>query len=229
MIVLKIIGILLLAVLGLGIVLAVLLMCLPERVEVRRRLPDGPLRVRIGFGPVRRVWTLGQTGKSKQKRQKKPEKVPAKPKEKKPRAPMIDVRKLDYEQALSLALDLIDDMAGTMTWERLHVTVILHTPDAAQTGNLLGALSALIGNLYPYFERAFVLKDTKIVLDADFDAEQTVWGVDCSVMTRIGRFPRVFWRRRKALWALWKSIRTTKEEAKQWEAEHAASQPMEQR
>ena len=62
MIVLKIIGILLLAVLGLGIVLAVLLMCLPARVDVRRRLPDGRLRVRIGFGPVRRVWTLGQTG-----------------------------------------------------------------------------------------------------------------------------------------------------------------------
>lgn len=229
MIVLKVIGILLLAILVLGIGLAALLMCLPARIEVRRRMPDGPLRVRIGFGPVRRVWTLGQERKKKPKQKKKQEKAPAKPKEKKPHAPMVDLKKLDYEQAFSLMLDLIDDMAGTMTWERLHITVILHTPDAAQTGNLLGALSALVGNLYPYFERAFVLEDTKIILDADFDAEKTVWGVDISVMTRMGRFPRIFWRRRKALWALWKSIRITKEEAKQWEAEHAAAQPIEQR
>ncbi len=229
MIVLKIIGILLLVILGLWIGLAVLLMCLTVRIEIKRRMPDGPLRVRIGFGPIRRVWTPGQARKAKPQKKKESEKEPEKPKEKKPRAPMVDIRKLDYEQALSLALDLIDDMAGTMTWERLHVSVILHTSDPAQTGNLLGALCAWTGNLYPYFERAFVLKDTKIVLDADFDAEKTVWGVDISVMTRMGRFPRMFWRRRKALWALWKSIRMTKEDIKQWEAEHTASQPLDSR
>ncbi|HIV68395.1 MAG TPA: DUF2953 domain-containing protein [Candidatus Butyricicoccus stercorigallinarum] len=225
MIVVKLIGILLLVLLCLGIGLAALLMCLPARVEVRRRMPDGPLRVRVGFGPFRRVWTRGQRRARKPKQKKQPEQAPARAEQRSPRAPRVNLRRLDYEQALSLACDLIDDMTGAMTWARLHVTVLLHTPDAAQTGRLLGALSALVGNLYPHLARAFVLEDTKIVLDADFDAQRTVWGADIAVMTRLGRFPPILWRRRKALWALWKSVRMTEEDKKRWEAEHAAAQP----
>lgn len=225
MIVLKIIGIVLLSILCLGIVFAVLLMYLPARIELRRRMPDGPLRIRIGFGPVKRVWTPGQKRKRKPETEKKPEKAPEKPKTpKKPHVPMVDFHRLDYEQVFSLGLTLLDDLTGMMTWERLHFTLILHTPDAAQTGNLLGLLSALTGNLYPYLERAFVLKDTKIILDADFDADNTVWGADISVMTRLGRFPRILWRRRKPIWALWKSIRLTKEEKIKWKREHTAPQ-----
>lgn len=225
MIVLRIAGIVLLAVLLLGVTLCVLLLTLTVRMEAKRAMPDGPLRVRIGFGPIRYVWTQGQ--RRKEKKPKQPPETPAQPSEKKPKQPAppwVDLTRLDYRQALSLAIDLMDDMAGTMTWERLHVTVMLHTADAARTGNLLGALSAAVGNLYPYMQRAFVLKDTKIVIDADFDAQRTVWGADIALMTRLGRFPRVMWRRRKALWSLWKSIRTTKEERAQWRESHAAPQ-----
>ncbi len=226
MIVLRIIGIVLLVVLLFGVALCALLLTLTARIEVKRNAPDGPLRVRIGFGPFKYVWTHGKKKKRKKKPAKKPEakKKPEEKKPKEPSPPRVDLKRLDIQETLSLALDLIDDMAGTMTWERLHVTVILHTSDAGRTGSLLGALSAIVGNLYPYMERAFVLKDTKIVIDADFDAQHAVWSADIAVMTRLIRFPRILWRRRKALWNLWKSIRITKEERAQWREEHAAPQ-----
>lgn len=215
----RVVGTVLLVLLLLAVGLFVLLLFLPARIEVKRNAPDGPLRVRIGFGPVKRVWTQGRK-RSKQKKQPQKKQKPRKTKPESP--PWVDMKRIDLRQVLSLSLDLIDDMAGTMTWERLHVTVLLHTSDAGETGTLLGALSAMVGNLYPYFARAFVLRDIKIILDADFDAARTIWSVDLSLMTRMGRFPVIMWRRRKALWALWKSIRTTKEERAQWSREHAA-------
>lgn len=205
MIVLRILGILLLILLGL-FVLTVCILCSTIRIAVQRDIPDGALCLSVGFGMFKREVILGDK-KKKTKPKKEQKKKPEKKREPKPSR--FDFKKLDFEQAFVLALDLIDDLAGSITWERLHVTLIIHTPDAARTGNLLGALSAIVGNIYPYMERAFVLQDTRIILDADFDAEKTVWGIDIIIMTRIGRYPRILWRRRKALWELWKSIRPT--------------------
>lgn len=223
MIVLRILGILLCIVLMLGIALAAFTLCAPVRVECKRKPPDGPLKLRIGFGPVRKVFVLGKRRKKKPKPKTKQKQEKPK-KQKPPQAPRYDVQKLDYQEAFSLLLTLIDDMAGAITWEKLHVTLILHTSDAAATGELLGFLSAAVGNLYPYLERAFVLQDTKIVIDADFDAEKTVWEVDISLMTRLFRFLRTACKRRKELWRLWKSIQTTEEEREAWGREHKASQ-----
>ena len=204
MIVLRIIGIILLAVLLLGIVLITAALLIPARVELKRVMPDSALKLRIGFGRIRRVIVLGKRRKKQKKTPKKPKKKPAdsqkhkKNKEGKQPASREELTAL-LEQALPLMPDLIDDLAGAMTWERLHVTVIFHQEDAAQTGWQLSRWSAIVGNLYPLMERAFVLKDTKIVLDADFDAQCMVWGLDISVMTRFGRFVRIAWRRRKQL------------------------------
>lgn len=222
MIVLRIFGILLLILLVLGIALVAFVLHSAVRIELRRNMPDGPLRIRIGFGLIKKVLTLGGKHRKKSKSEAKPKAKKKPQKEQKQSSPpQFDLARLDFEQVFSLALDLIDDLSGAVTWEKLHVTLILHTRDAAQTGNLLGTLSVLVGNLYPYMERAFVLQDTKIILDADFEAEKTVWSMDISVMTRLGRYPRIVWRRRKAIWALWKSIRTTKDERAQWCKAHA--------
>lgn len=226
MIVLRILGILICVVLVLGIALTAFTLCAPIRIECKRKLPDGSLKLRIGFGPVRKVFVLGKRRKKKPKpkTEKKDRKQKKAKKQKSPQAPRYDIQKLDYQETFSLLLLLIDDMAGAMTWEKLHVTLILHMSDAARTGELLGFLSAAVGNLYPYLERAFVLQDTKIVIDADFDAEQTVWEIDISVMTRLFRFLRTVWKRRKELWHLWKSIQTTEEEREAWSREHMVSQ-----
>ena len=224
MIVLRVLGILLGIVLGLFILLTGFTLWAPMRVELRRKPPDGPIKLRGSCGPVKKVFTIGKRKKLPKQKAKQPQKEQKPKKEKQPQAPRFDVKKLDYGQAFSLLLTLIDDMAGAMTWEKLHVTLILHTSDAAKTGELLGALSVAVGNLYPYLERDFVLQDTRIVLDADFDAEKTVWGMDIAVMTRLSRFVHTGWKRRKELWALWKSIQTTKEEREAWSREHTASE-----
>lgn len=204
MIVLRIIGIVL-AVLALGVAVVVLTLTLKASIAVRRSMPDGPLRVRVRYGPIKKVFTLGQ-------RKKKPKQVRERQKTEQPKQQRaqsaVSLENLDIRECMDLAVDMLDDMTGAITWERLHVTVILHTDDAARTAILLGTLSALVGNLYPYMERAFVLRDPKIVLDADFDAQRTVWGVDIELMTRLMRFPPILWKYRKRLWALWKTIKT---------------------
>ena len=218
---LHILLILLLIVLGLVVVLGLLLLFLPLRVEVRRRLEGPPLRIRLGAGPIHITKRFGQPkavasgeGKSTKKNRRKKKKTTKKVDSEAAKdsgggrlRSWFDFSKLDLGDTLDLALVLLDDLMGSITFEKLHVTVILHTDDAAKTGNLFGTLCAITGILYPELERRFVLRDPKITLDADFDAEQTVWAVDIAAMTRLARYPRILWKRRKRLWKLWKTIR----------------------
>ncbi|MGN1015258.1 MAG: DUF2953 domain-containing protein [Butyricicoccus sp.] len=214
--VLRIIGIVLLVLLCLFLLLGVVLLNLPLRIQARKAIsPDAPLRIRLSAGPLHITKRIGgkaqpSAGRKKKKRRKpkKQEKTQPKPEsEQEKRGLQERLQKLDMERTLALMLDLMDDLAGSITFERLHVTVILQTGDAGRTGRLLGGLSAVTGLIYPILEQNFVLKDPKIVLDADFDAERTVWSIDISAMTRMIRYPRIMWRRRKELWALWKSIK----------------------
>lgn len=207
---------LLLVVLGLAVVIGLVVLFVPLRIEIRRRLEGPPLRLRLSAGPLHITKRFGQ--KKAAPKKAKSEKKPRRKKKKKRQdeaakstgqglRSRFDLSRLDLEDTLDLAFQLMDDLMGTVTFERLYVTVILHTEDAATTGNLLGILCAATGMLYPELERRFVLNDPKITLDADFDAEKTIWGVDISMMTRAARYPWIVWKRRKRLWKLWKTIR----------------------
>lgn len=225
MMVLRILGIVLCIVLLLGVSLTVFTLFAPARIEIKRDMPDGQLKMRLGFGPIKKVFRLGGKKKKKKKPTKKQEKKEKREEHKEETTPpRFDLKRLPIDRALELVVELIYDLAGAIVWERLHVTVILHTADAARTGRLLGACSAVVGNIYPYLERTHVLKDTKIVIDADFDAQKTIWGLDISVMTQLRWYPRMIWKRRKELWALWKAIRLTKEEREAWSQQQVASQ-----
>ena len=124
MIILRVLGILLGIVLGLFILLTGFTLWAPMRVEFRRKPPDGPIKLRGSFGPVKKVFTIGKRKKLPKQKAKQPQKEQKPKKEKQPQAPRFDVKKLDYGQAFSLLLTLIDDMAGAMTWDKLHVTLI---------------------------------------------------------------------------------------------------------
>jgi hypothetical protein len=188
--------------------IGLLLLTVPLRVELRRQLDGPPLRLRLSAGPLRITKRLGTRKKTKaQPSSSKKKKKPRKQSGEKKTASRFDFSQLDWEDTLDLLLQLMDDLMGSITFERLKVTVILHTDDAAKTGNLLGSLSAAVGLLYPELERRFVLNDPQITLDADFNAEKTVWSVDISAMTRVARYPKILWKRRKRLWKVWKTIR----------------------
>ncbi len=207
-------GLLLIGILALFLVLCLVIVCLPMRVQVRRHVEGPPLRLRLSIGPLHVTKRLGRPTGEKKKRTDRLQTRKNKQEPKKQRVPWADWKRLRLDDVLDVAFRLMDDLIGALTVERLHVTVIVHRRDAAETGELLGATSALTGLLYPELERRFVLKDTQIVLDADFDAQQTIWGIDICVLTRMIRYPRVFWNNRHGLWNLWKTVRLSPEERK---------------
>ena len=78
MMVLRILGIVLCVVLFVFVVLTAFTLFAPARIEIKRDMPNGQLKVRLGFGPIKKVFRLG--GKRKKtkkptKKQKKKEKL----------------------------------------------------------------------------------------------------------------------------------------------------------
>ena len=70
MMVLRILGIVLCVVLLVFVVLTAFTLFAPARIEIKRDMPDGQLKVRLGFGPIKKVFRLG----GKRKKTKKPTK-----------------------------------------------------------------------------------------------------------------------------------------------------------
>lgn len=68
MMVLRILGIVLCVVLLVFVVLTAFTLFAPARIEIKRDIPDGQLKVRLGFGPIKKVFRLG----GKRKKTKKP-------------------------------------------------------------------------------------------------------------------------------------------------------------
>ena len=113
MMVLRILGIVLCVVLLVFVVLTAFTLFAPARIEIKRDMPDGQLKVRLGFGPIKKVFRLG----GKRKKTKKPTKKQKK-KEKREEhkqettAPRFDLKRLPIDRALELLVELIYDLAG---------------------------------------------------------------------------------------------------------------------
>lgn len=203
---LHILGILLMILLGIIVLTVLTIALVPLRVELKRRVGEPPLKLRLSAGPFKIVRSFGGKKKKKPKREQKQKKPERKPKKQRRSAKKLHWENLNLEESLELAFDIMDDLMGSLTFERLHVTVIVHRDDAAETGKLLGNAMAFTGLIYPELERRFVLEDTKLTVDADFEAEHTIWGVDIKIMTRAGRYPRILLRRGKRLLNLWRKL-----------------------
>ena len=59
MMVLRMLGIVLCVVLLVFVVLTAFTLFAPARIEIKRDMPDGQLKVRLGFGPIKKVFRLG--------------------------------------------------------------------------------------------------------------------------------------------------------------------------
>ena len=85
MIVLRVLGILLGIVLGLFILLTGFTLWAPMRVEFRRKPPDGPIKLRGSFGPVKKVFTVGKRKKPPKQKAKQPKRSKSRRKKNSPR------------------------------------------------------------------------------------------------------------------------------------------------
>ena len=67
MMVLRILGIVLCVVLLVFVVLTAFTLFAPARIEIKRDMPNGQLKVRLGFGPIKKVFRLGGKRKKTKK------------------------------------------------------------------------------------------------------------------------------------------------------------------
>ena len=68
MMVLRILGIVLCVVLFVFVVLTAFTLFAPARIEIKRDMPNGQLKVRLGFGPIKKYSGLAANGRKRNSR-----------------------------------------------------------------------------------------------------------------------------------------------------------------
>lgn len=176
----KIVGTVLCAVLGILLAL-VLLFCalLTPRVGVHLRAQDGRVVLILFYGRLQRVIRLPLQKKAQTD---KPAGTPQ-PAAAQPDGAGLDLSGLDLGQAVSDGLGLLGQLKDQLRIDRLHLDVTIATGDAAQTGLLLGAASALGGMVYPFLVQTFHVEDFHAAVDGDFEGTHTRWTLElcCAV------------------------------------------------
>ncbi len=185
------------------ILLGLAALLLVSRTWVRYRGNNQQHTVWIGVGLLRiRLRPRKKAERDKPPKSKKPKK-PRKPPAKKEDKPTQENRpKQDWGAVFYAVLDLLDDMHGNLHMQAIKIQVLFGTKDAAATGMLLGTCSAFAGMLAPYLEQNFKNKSCRIVLDADFEASQTVWEAEVEASVRLIGFLWSVLKSRKKLVAL---------------------------
>ena len=186
-----------------GLVLLLLLLAvllLFARVGVEAFGVTGEVSAELRYGPVRiPVWPLPKPAARAQKKAAAPETAP------KRRRP-VDWKALDLGETLDVLLTLLGDLSDRVRVSRLHVRVQIGTDDAAHTGILLGQAAAMTGMIVPFLENTFEMKDYRINVDADFEADHTEWAFTLLCSTRPVQVLWVMLRHRKALFRLYKRL-----------------------
>ncbi len=203
--VIRLIVIIILAVLALLSVFLLLLMSASTGIEavgvngeVGADLRCGVLRVPIY--PRRKKGA--EPGQGKLQKPKKPKKQKKTAKYKR----VFNKEELDIGEILGIVMDILEELGGTLNISRLRVRILIGTDDAAKTGILLGYASALIGMAVPFFENTFEMKDYHINVDADFDADHTIWAFDTFLYVRPIRIISILLRHSPKLFRLYKRL-----------------------
>lgn len=210
MMVLAIVGCILLV-----IVLALLIVSifiLFSRIRVDLSAKDKRIEVRIGIGPIRiKVWPF--PFKSRPKSNDAPQ---VSTQEEQVHASKFSFDKIDWRDALDLALDMLGEIKDRIYLEIIFVDILIGTADAAKTALLLGYSAAATGMILPFLEQNFNIQDCHIRVDGDFDTNSTHGEVNVVFATQPIRMLAVLWHNRKPLWKMYRQI-TKKEEANTYE------------
>lgn len=147
---------------------------------------DGPL-VRVLFGAFGvTVYPSGKT-ESKKEAPEKPSKD-NKSSMKTAKTPEKKGGKVqDFMPLVRTALDFLGDFRRKIRVRRLDLNVILAGGDPCDLGVNYGRAWAALGNLWPQFERLFVIKKRNVEIQCDFEASQTLVTACLEVTITLGR------------------------------------------
>lgn len=199
------------------LLLLLIVLALLTRVRVDLDKPEGgPLRLVIGYGPLR----LPLLPLRKKKAAGKPVKTrPEKPKPEKPAAGGFSIKNVDIGDAICLALTLLDELKNRLVIHRLRADVMIATGDAAKTGILLGRSAAVTGMILPFLEQNFSIPDFHIAVDGDFQAEapRTRFSFCAAASLRPLHLLLIFLKYRRKLMQLYSDLKKTDEKTEEKE------------
>lgn len=156
------IGILLALVLGLAFVL----LCM--RIGFSVQMKNGAGWIRIQAGVLHQTIKLTQFGKTRKQikrsrsKAEKPEAVPEEAEER-------SLPDWDWGELICECLSFLEEVKDRLRIDVLRVQLLLAAGDAAKTGMYLGALSALVGMIYPFLTENFQIRDFHVQIDGDFE------------------------------------------------------------
>ena len=178
MIVLKIAGGILLVLVILAALCALLL---TPRVGISVHAQNGRVTGAVRYGVLR--WKLhGPRGRPAAREKQPPGEGPRTP-GKTPRWP-AELARLDLGGIVCEGLAFLDDVKDRLRIEQLRLSLVLAAGDAAETGLMLGGLSAVAGMVYPFLVRSFTINTLEIVLDGDFHGNTTRYDLHLSCSAR---------------------------------------------
>ena len=121
--------------------------------------------------------------KGKKTKEKAPEKTGSKPKEKKKKGGSID----DFLPVVDVVLDFIAAFGRRLRVNNLQMKLILAGGDPSDLAVNYGRGWAVLGNLLPLLERAFVIKKRDLEVECDFLADKTAVVAQLDLTITIGR------------------------------------------
>lgn len=180
--VLAAIGIFLAVLIGLILFVALILIFCKVCVIIRYDNQQFFLAVKILFLTIP-IYPRKEKKKKKEKDRLKKEKKSAPPK--KQNRFVQKAKRLDLSDYLEIAGIVLERIVKKIYFERLHLSIIVAGPDAAQTAITYGKINAAVYPLASMIHNHKQFHDLTIHISPDFMAEKTVYTADIMFYTRI--------------------------------------------
>lgn len=166
---------------GILIFLGIILLIGAIPLGVRGRYDEnGPL-VQLLLGPI--PWQVYPLKKKKREKNKKPAKT-AKKKEKTEKKGG-SVR--DFLPLVRIVFEFLGDFRRKLRVKNLKLSIVLAGADPCDLAVNYGKLQGAVAGLDPQLERFFVIKNKRIHIGCDFEADQTVILADAAMTLTVGR------------------------------------------
>lgn len=197
MFILKILlGILLVLLILLFTLLFILFFCKTTIYILRDSKQNTKVSIKIFFVRIK-LYPIGKT----KKKSYKPEKSQKEPKKSKQENSEEDFS----SKYMNLILNIIYDLKEKLYIDKLYLSIIFASDDAAKTGIMLGTAFSICGMITPILRKSFHLKKQSIILDADFDLNKTKFTLDFIGHTRIIKILLIAFKYRKQLFKIYQN------------------------